>query len=162
MTVDDLRTILLRDLATVKRELLAYPDPADIWAKPDGIPNSAGTLALHLAGNLHHYVGAVLGGTHYVRDREGEFGDRDLPLEELLGRLDSTARVVDAVLGEMDGARLDETFPADFPMGRVRTGRFLLHLAIHFGYHLGQIDYHRRMVTGQGQGVEAQSLKAIF
>jgi uncharacterized damage-inducible protein DinB len=148
MTTDDLRTLLLRDLETVKRELLAYPDEAQIWSAPSGVPNSAGTLALHLAGNIHHYVGAVLGGLDYVRDREGEFGDRDLPRAELVKRLDAAARAVDTVLGEMPEERLGESFPADFPMGRVRTGRFLLHLAVHFGYHLGQIDYHRRMVTG--------------
>jgi len=162
MTVDDLRTILLRDLEAVKRELLAFRDEKDIWAMPPGVPNSAGTLALHMAGNLHHFLGAVLGGAQYVRDREGEFGDRDLPRKELLARLDATARAVEGVLGEMDDTRLHETFPGEFPMGRVRTGRFLLHLATHLAYHLGQIDYHRRIVTGEGEGVEAQSLKAIF
>ncbi|MDT8341697.1 MAG: hypothetical protein RQ751_09320, partial [Longimicrobiales bacterium] len=76
MTIGHLRAILLRDLAALRRELLAYPDESQIWALPPGAPNSAGTLALHMAGNLHHFVGAVLGGEGYVRDREAEFADR--------------------------------------------------------------------------------------
>ncbi|HSG50429.1 MAG TPA: DinB family protein, partial [Longimicrobiales bacterium] len=143
MTTDHLRTILLRDLETLRRELLAYPDERDIWASPPGVRNSAGTLALHLAGNLHHYVGTVLGGAGYVRDREREFGARDLPRDEVLARVAAAAAAVDASLVALDDARLDETFPAEFPHGRVNTGRFLLHLSTHFAYHLGQIDYHR-------------------
>ena len=71
MTVDDLRTILLRDLEAVKRELVAYRDEKDIWAMPPGVPNSAGTLALHMAGNLHHFLGAVMGRRRGRRSRGG-------------------------------------------------------------------------------------------
>jgi len=162
MTTDHLRTIFLRDLEALKRELLAYPDEAQIWAAPPGVPNAAGTLALHLAGNLHHYLGAVLGGSGYVRDREEEFGARGVSRDEILARVDAAARAVDATLTSLSPARLEETFPAEFPHGRVNTGRFLLHLATHLAYHLGQVDYHRRMVTGDAAGVDAQSLKAIF
>jgi uncharacterized damage-inducible protein DinB len=162
MTTEDLRTIMLRDLGALKRELGAYPDDETVWTVPAGVPNSAGTLALHLAGNLHHYVGAVLGGSGYVRDREEEFGARDLPRSELMARIDAASAAVDGALRELDENRLDEPFPADFPHGRVAAGRFLLHLATHLAYHLGQVDYHRRLVTGDATGVEAQSLKAIF
>lgn len=162
MTPEHLRTLLLRDLEALKRELLAYPDEAQIWASPKGVPNSAGTLALHLAGNLHHFVGAILGGCGYVRNREEEFGARGIPREEILARVDAAARAVDAALATLDPARLDETFPHEFPHGTVNAGRFLSHLATHLAYHLGQVDYHRRMVTGDAAGVDAQSLKAIF
>lgn len=162
MNPTHLKDILLRDLAALKREVEAYPDDASVWATPGGVKNSAGTLALHLAGNLHHYLGTVLGGTDYVRDREGEFGDRDLPRGEILARIDAAAVAVDAALTGMDPARLDEPFPAEFPWGTLNTGRFLLHLSVHFGYHLGQLDYHRRVVTGQEKGVEALSLQALF
>ena len=162
MTTEDLRTILLRDLGALARELEAYPDDATVWRLPEGVPNSAGTLALHLAGNLHHYVGAVLGGSDYERDRDEEFGARGLPRTELLARIDAASAAVDRVLRDLEEVRLSETFPADFPHGRLHTGRFLLHLSTHLAYHMGQVDYHRRLVTGDGTGVEAQSLKAIF
>lgn len=162
MIIDHLRTILVRDLAALARELEAYPSDEAVWATPPGAPNSAGTLALHLAGNLHHYFGAALGGSEYRRNREEEFGARDLPRSELLGRIAAAAAAVDEALDGLEPARLGETFPAEFPHGRVVTGRFLLHLATHLAYHLGQVDYHRRLVTGDSAGVDAQSLKAIF
>lgn len=161
MTADDLRTILLRDLDALVRELEAYPDERDIWAMPEGIPNSAGTLALHMAGNLHHYVGAELGGSGYVRDREAEFGDRDVPRAEIVSRIVAAREAVEAALSDLDAVALAAPFPGKLPFGELRAGRFLMHLTVHCGYHLGQVDYHRRIVTGVGTSVDALSLKAM-
>ncbi|HUG28233.1 MAG TPA: DinB family protein [Gemmatimonadales bacterium] len=148
--LDHLQAVLLRDLASLRLEIEAYPDEAQLWATPAGISNSAGTLTLHCAGNLQHFIGACLGGTGFVRDREGEFGRRDVPRAELVAGLKVAAQVVERVLNGLDPARLDEGFPVDFKGRTIPTGRFLLHLATHLAYHLGQVDYHRRVVTGQG------------
>lgn len=156
-----LRTLILRDLDTVRREIEAYPDDATVWALPEGVPNAGGTLALHLAGNLHHYIGAVLGGRDYLRDRDGEFGDRDLSRAGILERVAAARRAVDVVLSELDPSRLDMPFPVKLRVGSVNTGLFLMHLAGHLSYHLGQLDYHRRIVTGDRSGVDAQSLDAL-
>lgn len=161
MDVHILRRILVRDLAAVGRAVAAYPRESDLWVRPGGVPNSAGTLALHLAGNLSHYIGAILGGGGYVRDREGEFGDTDVPRDEILRRLDAASRAVDSTLAELDPARLAEPFPVPVGGATLPTGAFLLHLATHLAYHQGQLDYHRRMVTGQGSGVESQSVTAL-
>ena len=161
-TVRDLRRILLRDLDTLRAELEAYPREEQIWEAPDGIRNTAGTLALHLAGNLHHYIGAVLGGTGYVRDRPGEFGDRDVPRGELLARIDDARAVVARVLAELPDERLADPFPVEVAGVTPPTGRLLMHLAVHFGYHLGQLDYHRRIVTGNPDGVGAQSVPVLM
>jgi len=161
-TVRDLRRILLRDLDTLRAELEAYPREEQIWEAPDGIRNTAGTLALHLAGNLHHYVGAVLGGTAYVRDRPGEFGDRDVPRGEMLVRIAEAREAVARVLAELPEARLADPFPVEVAGVRPPTGRFLMHLAVHFGYHLGQLDYHRRIVTGMPDGLGAQSVAILM
>lgn len=161
-TIDVLRRILLRDLDTLRRELEAYPREEQIWSAPPGVPNSAGTLALHLAGNLHHYVGAVLGGTGYVRDRPAEFGDRDLPRSVLLERVAATRETVDRVLADLDEERLTERYPVEVGGGTLSTGRFLMHLTVHFGYHLGQLDYHRRIVTENPEGVGAQAVGELL
>jgi hypothetical protein len=29
------------------------------------------------------------------------------------------------------------------------VGQFMVHLVAHLGYHLGQVDYHRRIAAGQ-------------
>ena len=79
--------VLTRDLKALRRELEAYDDERGLWAMPKGVSNSAGTLAMHLAGNLRAFIGAQLGGTGYVRDRDAEFNRRDVPRSELLAQL---------------------------------------------------------------------------
>jgi hypothetical protein len=151
MLITAVRTLLLRDLASFRQELEAYPDEALIWAVPPGISNSAGTLTLHCAGNLQHFVGTRLGHTGYVRDRAAEFARRDVPRVELIAELTRASDMVSSTLNQLDPAVLETTFPDSFAGGRtVATGPFLVHLATHLTYHLGQVDYHRRLVTGAG------------
>ncbi len=143
--IHDLKNLLLRDLASLRREVEQYPDEAALWRPLPGITNPGGNLALHVAGNLRFFIGDQLGHSGYVRDREREFSIRDLPREQLLKELDSAARAVDGVLGALDPAVLDQDFPS--PMGgkRLLTRQVLLTLLAHLGYHLGQVNYHRRM-----------------
>ena len=161
MDIDDLRRVLARDLRTLAAELAAYPDDASAWACPAGVPNSAGTLALHLAGNLRHFIGARLGGSGYVRDRDAEFAARGLTRAELRERIDAAAREVESALAGLDPRRMEQEFPDAVGGVRLSTGRFLLHLVAHTGYHLGQIDYHRRLVTGDPRGVGAVAVAAL-
>lgn len=153
MTLPSIAAILDRDLRALKREVEAYPDERDLWAQVPGISNVAGTLALHLAGNLQYYVGAVLGGSGYVRDRPAEFARRDVPRSELLREIEAArSTVARALVGTIDP---EAEFPESIAGKRVRTGDYLVHLATHFAYHLGQLDYHRRIVTGHDKGVDA-------
>jgi hypothetical protein len=151
----DLAAILDRDLRTLRRELEAYPDERQIWQAVPGLANTAGTLALHLAGNLQHYVGARWGGTGYVRNRDAEFGRRDVPRAELIAEIERARTAVAAGLGGVRPQELDAEFPELIGECRIRTGDFLVHTAAHFAYHLGQVDSHRRVVTGSGEGVGA-------
>jgi uncharacterized damage-inducible protein DinB len=145
--------VLDRDLRAVAREVAAYADERELWRVAPGVPNSAGTLALHLAGNIQHYLGARLGGTGYLRDRPAEFADRGVPRAELLARIEAARAAVQAA------AAADVDTSADYPevIGdrRVVTADYLLHLCSHFAFHLGQLDYHRRFVTGDAAGVGA-------
>jgi hypothetical protein len=143
-----LRAILLRDLRALRREVEAYPDDASVWAVPDGIANSCGTLVLHLAGNLRTYVGLAIGGIAYERDRPREFSARNLPRADLFAAIDATIAAVDGALPALTEAMLAAEFPLAIGAVRVNTQDFLLHGAVHLGYHLGQVDYHRRLVTG--------------
>ena len=145
----------MRDLLAVRREVGAYPDEAEIWRVPAGVSNSAGTLVLHVAGNLQAFVGGVLGDTGYVRDRDGEFARRDVAREELLGEIDRALEAVEATLEGMSDDRLEEIYPLELAGMRVTVGDFLVHLAVHLGFHLGQIDYHRRLITGVNEAIGA-------
>jgi len=159
--LSDLRTIMLRDLEGLRREIALYPDDDAPWKTLPGIPNTGGNLARHLAGNLRAYIGAQLGGTGYVRDRDGEFATSGLTRAALDAEIQQAIGDVDLTLTTLDPARLDQPYPLAFGDRRVGTRAFLLHLAVHLTYHLGQIDYHRRAVTGDATGVGAISLKEL-
>ena len=45
----------------------------DTWKRIRPQSNSIGNLCLHLAGNESHYLGHLIGGSNYQRDRSGEF-----------------------------------------------------------------------------------------
>jgi hypothetical protein len=147
--------ILDRDLRTVRRELEAYPDERQIWQTVPGLPNSAGTLALHLAGNLQHYIGARLGGTSYVRNRDAEFSRRDVPRSELVAEIERARTAVAAALPLVPAQALERDFPEPIADAHIRTDEYLVHLCAHFAYHLGQLDSHRRLATGNPAGVGA-------
>jgi hypothetical protein len=155
MTAPALAAIISRELRALERELLAYPSDESVWALPAGLPNSAGTLALHAAGNLLHFVGAVLGEIPYVRDRDGEFSRRGVSRMELVAGLREADAAVQGVLPSLSPERMAAAYPLAVANRRVETGDFLLHLATHLAYHLGQVDYHRRVVTGDVAGVGA-------
>lgn len=153
MLLADVAAILDRDLRTLAREVEAYADERDLWRLPPGAPNPGGTLALHLAGNIRHYLGARLAGTGYVRDRPAEFAAREVPRTELLERIEAARQAVRAAAAS--DVPLDADFPETISEARIVTGDYLIHLCTHFAYHLGQLDYHRRLVTGDGRGVGA-------
>jgi uncharacterized damage-inducible protein DinB len=148
-------SILDRDLATLRREVEAYADERDLWRTAPGISNTAGTLVLHLTGNLQHYLGAVLGGTGYLRDRPAEFARRGVPRAELIQEIEAARRAVKAGLDRLPTAQLIADYPEAVAGASVATGEFLIHLTTHFAYHLGQVDYHRRTVAGNTDPVGA-------
>ncbi|MEZ4972146.1 MAG: DinB family protein [Cyclobacteriaceae bacterium] len=144
-TLGDLKKIFERDLDQLAQEISAYSKESDLWTVKGEIKNSAGNLCLHLCGNLQHFVGKVLGGTDYVRNREAEFADKDIPKSTLLKEVATTKKVVSDTLHKMSPPQLDETYPINVFGEPMTTGFFLIHLATHLTYHRGQINYHRRL-----------------
>ncbi len=145
---DSLAAIFSRELTTLRMEVEAYPSEADLWRSVPGTSNSGGTLALHLSGNLQHFIGAVLGKSGFVRNRDAEFSSRDISRSELTRQIEQTIATVRDTLQGLDAAQLEQQYPEPVAKMRVNTGDFLVHLACHLSYHLGQLDYHRRVVTG--------------
>ena len=158
MLIDAVRTCLVRDLEGLGAELDGYPDEASVWTDAPGFANSTGTLVLHCCGNLRYFVGAVLGGSAYVRTRDAEFATRDVSRAELQLLLAVTGDEVVRGLDVVDRATLGEPFPVEVGGGRLPTDRMLVHLVSHLAYHLGQADGHRRSVTGERKTVGALSV----
>lgn len=153
--------ILTRELLALRRGIEAYPDDASVWRPMPGIANVGGTLALHIAGNLQHFVGAVLGGTGYVRDRDAEFARRDVSRDEILREIDAAIAAVERGLQAIGDDALPRVYPEKVAGRDVVTADYLVHLSSHLSYHLGQLDYHRRIVTGDGRTVNAVAAKDL-
>ena len=147
MLTQILNTLYHRDLNKLKEELNAYASEESIWAVKDGISNSAGNLTLHLIGNLNHFIGATLGNSGYVREREKEFSLKNIPRHELIRNIDETIVVVQQTLLKLTQADLEKTFPIQVMQVDNTTGYMLTHLVAHLNYPLGQINYHRRLIA---------------
>lgn len=159
--ISDLQTLIARELDSLTREVQLYPDDVSPWTIVPGCPNTGGNLTLHLVGNLRHFIGKELGHTGYVRNRELEFSTRGGVSRDELAKLIEAARTeVATTLSALDPAVLSQLHNAPGDR-KIETGLWLMHLAVHLGYHLGQIDYHRRMVTGNAAGVDALPLQAL-
>ncbi len=159
--IDDVRRILTRELEALAREVELFPDDDSLWRTLPGVANSAGNLALHACGNLSHFVGAVLGGTGYVRDRPAEFATRAGRREDVARRLRETAEVVGKALSRLPESALADPYPEPHDGVQLPVGRFLLHLCVHLAFHLGQAGYLRRALTGDARTSGAVSLKAL-
>jgi hypothetical protein len=150
MLATELAALYARDLNRLVQELRAFPDTAALWRTAPGVTNAAGTLALHLEGNLREYVGRQLGGIAYQRDRPREFSARGIERAEIIGRLEAVRDTVPPVIGALSPPVLDATYPESYDGSPLATRQFLIHLLGHLNYHLGQIDYLRRFTTGDG------------
>lgn len=160
-TINTIRVILMRELEAFVREIQHVPDDEALWKVMPGVTNSTGSLARHVAGNLQHYVGHVLGGTSYVRNRDREFNDHTGTRDEVIEELRLAIGAVDRTLRELSRAQLDQHYPQELGGVQVRTGVFLFHLISHTGYHLGQAGYLRRLVTGDPTTTGAISVKDL-
>lgn len=135
------------DLQKVIAEIKQYEKEDDLWIVNDKISNSAGNLALHLIGNINHFFGSVLGNTDYLRDRDGEFGDKNVSLEEIIQRLEACIVILKNVFENLSSEDLENAYPEEFG-GEVRTiGTIVIYMLSHLNYHLGQINYHRRLLA---------------
>lgn len=153
--------VITRELKALRREIESYPNDAALWEIPPGIANPGGNLALHLAGNLQYFVGNVLGKNGYVRNRDAEFGSRDVPRAELLREIDNAIAAVHTGMRKISEDDLKKPYPEKVGGVNSSTGAFLAHFATHLAYHLGQVDYHRRMLTREGKTVKAMALTEL-
>jgi uncharacterized damage-inducible protein DinB len=161
LPIETVRVLLERELDAFTREIEAYPNDDSVFATPGGVSNSAGNLALHVAGNLQHFIGAKIGGSGYVRDRDTEFARRGVTRADLVAELARAKQAVHAALGDRDPASIPSVFP-DTIAGKTMTSEvFVLHLVAHLAYHLGQVDYHRRITTGDAKTVDTVSVPAL-
>jgi uncharacterized damage-inducible protein DinB len=158
---EEVRRLMQRELETFAREVEMFPDDQSPWRTLPGVTNSAGNLARHVCGNLKHYVGAVLGGTGYLRHRDAEFAAREGSRSELAAELRETSAVVASVLPRVPEGVLAAPFPEAVGGVVPRCDRFLLHLCTHLAFHMGQAGYLRRALTGDARPSGAVAVKRL-
>ena len=146
MVIETLQKIFKRDLEKLKQEIASYRDESNLWKVDKGIANSSGNLCLHLVGNLNAYIGAEIGKTGYVRNRDLEFSMKSIPQIQLVKMIENTIGLVEEGLSKLNANDLEKEYPLLVFNEKTSTGYFLIHLTVHLGYHLGQINYHRRLL----------------
>lgn len=146
MLTETLKLLFERDLKKLNYEIEAYKTEKNIWQIEKNINNSAGNLCLHIIGNLNWFIGAQLGGTGYIRRRELEFSSINIPRDNLLSEIDKTKTVLDNTLNKITASQLELEYPILVFNKKTTTDYFLIHLTTHLAYHLGQINYHRRLI----------------
>lgn len=145
--LQSIKEIYLKNLDALYNEINLYENENDIWKIQKQISNSAGNLTLHLIGNLNYFIGTYLGNTGYVRNRDLEFSDKNVPKQKLLADIKSISQIIDTTLSGMDHEAATILYPTD-KFGEGRTNEFvLMYLLAHLNYHLGQINYHRRLIV---------------
>ncbi|MEO1653971.1 MAG: DinB family protein [Bacteroidota bacterium] len=144
--IEDLSQIYTRELDSLKKEICAYNQEQDLWKKAGEINNSAGHLVLHLIGNLNHFIGTHIGKTGYQRARAREFSSQDIPREELLLQIDQTKEMIQSTLAQLSWEDLEQGYPEEWRQQKRSLRFMLIHLIAHLNYHLGQINYHRRLI----------------
>jgi len=144
--ITSISELLLRDLSKLKEEIAAYKSEEALWKIEGEIKNSSGNLCLHLCGNLQAFIGNILGQIDYVRNREAEFSSKGIAREWLLTEIDKTIDSVQQTLASIKPSRIEQNYPQEILGKPMTTGFFLIHLAGHLNYHLGQVNYHRRLL----------------
>ncbi|MEE9364759.1 MAG: DUF1572 family protein [Cellulophaga sp.] len=141
-----LKELFHRDLEKLKQEIKLYKDETTLWKTENSIKNSGGNLCLHIIGNLKTYIGNGLSQIGYQRHRELEFSAKNIDRIKIYKEIDETIHIVNYGIDKLN----EEQFNGDFPMviweketGMVFT---LIHLHSHLNYHLGQINYLRRIL----------------
>ena len=141
-------TLFARDLARLKDEILAFKSEGDLWANAPGTTNSAGNLTLHLLGNINHFIGATMGNTGYIRARDLEFSTKGTPVQVMAAGIDAAIAMCTTVLGSLTTEQLERQYPLE-PFGPGTTAFYLTHFYGHLNYHLGQINYLRRILESK-------------
>lgn len=136
-----------RDLRKLIDEVNQYKNEADLWKTAGEIKNSGGNLALHIAGGLNHYIGATLAHTGYVRNRDLEFSQKGVERKQIVAQLEALIPTVKQTLNAFTKEQMEAEFPVMFDGAKNSNSYVLTQLLIHLNYHLGQVNYLRRMLA---------------
>ena len=135
-----------RDLRNMIEEVNLFKNEEDLWRTQGSVKNSCGNLVLHITGGLNHYFGATLAHTGYVRDRDQEFIKKGVKREELVAQLEQVIPMMNETLSALTPEQMEVEFPIFFDKPNTSVSYVAVRLLAHLGYHLGQVNYLRRVL----------------
>jgi hypothetical protein len=134
-----------RDIRKLIEEVNLFKNEEDLWRTQGSVKNSSGNLVLHIIGSMNHFFGATLAKTGYVRDRPREFSDKGVERKELVAQLEALIPTINTTLHALTPGQMDAAFPIFFDQEGTSTSYVLVRLLAHLSYHLGQVNYLRRI-----------------
>lgn len=149
MITQHLIPLFQKDLDKLKEEISLYQKDEQLWQLKGNITKSAGNICLQLTGSLQHYIGAVLGDSGYVRNKEAELRVKNVPRSKLLEDIDSTRSAITDALEQLSKNELLKNYPIPVFEENVTTEYYLIHLLCDLNFNTGQISYHRQLLSGE-------------
>jgi hypothetical protein len=138
-----LANFYVRDIRRLIEEVNLFNHEEDLWKTLGAVKNSSGNLALHIIGGTNHLIGATLASTGYIRDRDQEFIMKGVSRENLVAQLEE---LIPMVTDTVNGLDIEAEYPMIFD-GMKRSNSYVLtQLLLHLNYHLGQVNYLRRVL----------------
>jgi hypothetical protein len=134
-----------RDIRKLIDEINLFKNEEDLWRTQGSVKNSSGNLALHITGGLNHFIGATLAKTGYVRDRNQEFIRKGVERKILVAQLEELIPMINETLNVLTPEHMEAEYPIFFDKPKTSTSYVLVQLLAHLNYHLGQVNYLRRI-----------------
>ncbi|HMS64932.1 MAG TPA: DUF1572 family protein [Ignavibacteria bacterium] len=128
------------------KEVSLYKNEENIWKLSGSISNTAGNLCLHICGNLNHFYGAVLLKNGYARERDMEFSKKNVSTAELIKCVEETKSMIEEFFDSVTAEDINKIYPEDKFGENATYGFIFSRLVSHLSYHVGQINYHRRIL----------------
>jgi len=135
-----------RDIRKLIEEVNSFRNEENLWRTQGSVKNSSGNLVLHIIGGLNYLIGATLAHTGYVRDRDQEFIRKGVKRKELVTQLEDLIPMTSRTLNALTSEQMETEYPIFFDKPKTSTSYVLTQLLVHLNYHLGQINYLRRIL----------------
>ncbi len=135
-----------RDIRKLIEEVNLFKHEEDLWRTQGAVKNSSGNLVLHIIGGLNHLIGATLAQTGYVRDRDQEFIRKGVARKDLVAHLEELITMINKTVNALRQEDMEAEYPLFFDKPKTSNSYVLVQLLLHLNYHLGQVNYLRRVL----------------
>ena len=135
-----------RDIRKLIEEINLFKQEDNLWRTAGTVKNSAGNLVLHLIGGTKYLIGTMLAKTEYVRNRDLEFTQKGVERKVLIAELEEVIEMVRNLLNGFSPGDMEADYPIVFDGARRSNTYLLVQLLAHLNYHLGQVNYLRRVL----------------